>query len=263
MQSHPYLTDVSLMRTWSGEAPAILALHGFTGGGDDFAPLAEHLSRRIIAPDLPGHQQTGRPVDERPFSVASWAGSLREAITRDSVVLGYSMGARVALQLAATAPLGALILISGTPGIQDADARALRRAQDDRLAAHLEEVGLETFLKEWSQKPIIATQGRAPTAVQTILKHVRETRDADGLAKSLRGCGTGSMDPLWSALESVRCPTLLIAGEEDTKFTDIAHEMHTRIPSASLVVFEETGHAPHFEHPARVAHVIADFLETL
>jgi pimeloyl-ACP methyl ester carboxylesterase len=39
--------------------------------------------------------------------------------------------------------------------------------------------------------------------------------------------------------------------------------MQDRMPNASLVVVEETGHAPHFENPARVGGTIAQFLKTL
>ena len=77
--------------------------------------------------------------------------------------MGYSLGARVALQTAVFNPPFALILISGTPGIADVDARRQRREADSKLADRIERMGSVAFLQEWSRTPIIATKASRVT----------------------------------------------------------------------------------------------------
>ncbi len=241
----------------------MLALHGFTGGGQDFAPLAASCSHQMHAPDLPGHRDASFTVCKHALSIPSLATSLN-ALARDNrVVMGYSMGARVALKVASDVPLRGLILISGTPGISDEEQRAKRRVQDHELADHIEAVGLQQFLREWSQKPIIATQRRASEDVRAALSETRISRSAMGLAKALRGYGTGSMAPLWSELPNISCPTLLITGEDDPKFTQIAHQMSVKLPKATHASLSNLGHAPHFEAPQAVGEIITEFLSNL
>jgi pimeloyl-ACP methyl ester carboxylesterase len=85
----------------------LLALHGFTGSGADFAPLAAALGRAVIAPDLPGHGGTSGP----PLGVAACADALALLLTRLSLrrvdLLGYSLGGRTAPPPSGT---------SGSPG---------------------------------------------------------------------------------------------------------------------------------------------------
>ena len=236
-----------------------LALHGFTGGGRDFEPLAAHLpGLRFEAPDLPGHGPGHLPHDG--LSIDSCADTFATRISEGSVLLGYSLGARLALRTALLKAPAALVLVSGTPGIEDPVARRERRAADLALADRIESLGAQAFLKEWARVPIIATQSRASDAVRSLLSSVRQHHQADGLSAVLRGCGTGSMEPLWGILPSLTAPTLLITGEEDMKFRSLAEDMAARLPHAHLETVASCGHAPHFEDPRRVATLIERFL---
>ncbi|HWR98007.1 MAG TPA: alpha/beta fold hydrolase, partial [Candidatus Methanoperedens sp.] len=89
-------------------APALLLLHGFMGSRRDWDPLVALLSRshRCIAVDLPGHGEAGAPADETLWTpggcVAALAAILRAA--GGGAVAGYSLGGRLALQLAVEHP---------------------------------------------------------------------------------------------------------------------------------------------------------------
>jgi 2-succinyl-6-hydroxy-2,4-cyclohexadiene-1-carboxylate synthase len=61
--------------------------------------------------------------------------------------------------------------------------------------------------------------------------------------------GTGAQPSYWDALEEVRIPTLLLAGEEDVKFTRVAERMAEGMPRASLRLIPLAGHAIHLENP--------------
>ena len=73
---------------------------------------------------------------------------------------------------------------------------------------------------------------------------------------SVRHGSTGRMQPLHDRLENCSMPVGLIVGTEDTKFTQIAHELGRALPDASIHTIEESGHATHLEQPALTAEAV-------
>ena len=244
----------------------MLALHGFAGSGADFAPLAEGLTVPLWAPDLPGHGRAACPPPPgcRLERVAVDLGRLADR-SRTRILLGYSMGARHALALALARPerFDALVLVGASPGLEDPEARRARAVWDEAWARLAERQPIEAFNAAWSQLPIIASQARIPASVREAMQARRRRNRPRGLAASLRGAGTGSMTPLWSELERLRLPTLLLVGAEDGRYRDIAERMTARLPRARLALVPEAGHCAHLEQPGSTAALIEDFLGPL
>jgi 2-succinyl-6-hydroxy-2,4-cyclohexadiene-1-carboxylate synthase len=71
----------------------------------------------------------------------------------------------------------------------------------------------------------------------------------EALAACLRGNGTGVQPSFWEDLEGIRIPTLLLAGEEDRKFSEIAGQMASQISGAELRIIPRSGHSIHLENP--------------
>ena len=139
---------------------SILALHGFSGCGTDFASLAEQVGGKWYCPDLPGHG----PDPQLNCSSKATVDCInkvyihhRLAFANPKILLGYSMGARAALLHATYDPRvwDALILISGTPGIEDRTNRENRRIADSELAESIEKLGMEAFIEYWQEMPLI------------------------------------------------------------------------------------------------------------
>ncbi len=147
-----------------GTGEPLLLLHGFTGRGTSWgshvAAFAERF--RAIVVDLPGHGRSGIGEPWR-MTVEQAANDLDEILTRlggaPANVLGYSLGARIALQLAVAHPedVARLVLESPSAGLASAPERILRRAADQALAARLERDGIEAFVDEWERQPIFAS----------------------------------------------------------------------------------------------------------
>lgn len=88
----------------AGGAPLLL-LHGGGVAGWMWDPLREHLDpgRRVIVPDLPGHGGAAdRPYRTHAETVAELAALLRDE--EPATVVGFSLGAQLAVLLAATHP---------------------------------------------------------------------------------------------------------------------------------------------------------------
>lgn len=241
----------------------LVGFHGFTGHPDDFSLLRAHLiPHRWHGPVLFGHERLPPANPALPIW-PSVVASLADTIPRQSVLMGYSMGGRLALSVAtlSASHLRGLVLIGATPGIEDTAARRRRREDDEALAQYILSVPLNEFLTMWSQKPIIASQHRIEAGHKRAMRQRKSMLCAEGLAASLQGVGTGSMPPMWQSLPQL--PTLLITGREDTKFTDIAAQMCEHMPNAQHAIVDGAGHCAHLEKPAQVGALINGFMAAL
>ncbi|MGZ0192709.1 MAG: alpha/beta fold hydrolase, partial [Acidimicrobiales bacterium] len=171
--------------------------------------------------------------------------------------IGYSMGGRVGLHAALAHPdeVERLVLIGATAGIDNADARAQRRTDDELLADRIGTIGVEAFIDEWLQNPLFA--GLTPNQA---LREDRLHNTADGLASSLRLAGTGTQAPLWDRLIEISCPVLLLVGQHDQKFRAIAERMATALPNAELRAIDDAGHSVHLEQPERIVDALIDWM---
>ena len=79
------------------------------------------------------------------------------AVDGSEDLLGYSLGGRVALQLALDHPgrIRRLVLVSSGPGIADPAERERRRQRDERLAQILDEDGISPFTAWWESSPAL------------------------------------------------------------------------------------------------------------
>ena len=77
-----------------------------------------------------------------------------------------------------------------------------------------------------------------------------------GLARALRGLGTGALPSLWERLGELSIPVTLVVGERDSKFGAIAVEMARGMPEAEVVVAPGAGHAVHLEAPEAIARAL-------
>ena len=251
-----------------GTGRPLVLLHGFTGSGavwDEHA-VALGPGRRLIVPDLPGHGQTVAAT-RRDASVESSAEALAQLLQGHRAVpadvLGYSLGARVALRLAVTHPdvVARLILESPSAGIASEPDRADRRRADEALARRLEAEGIEAFVDAWERQPIFRTHSSMPPQRRARVRAIRLASAAEGLAASLRGAGQGSMEPLFARLGGIAAPTLVIAGALDATGLERARLVVDGIPGARLEMVRDAGHTPHDEQPDTFRRLVLDFLE--
>jgi 2-succinyl-6-hydroxy-2,4-cyclohexadiene-1-carboxylate synthase len=252
-----------------GHGVPLLLLHGFLGRGSSWGALASAFARRfrVVVVDLPGHGRSGIPADPGRASVERMADDLATIIDREGAgpahVLGYSLGARVALRLAIAHPriVRRLVLESPSAGIAiEADRRA-RRAADEARAERLERDGIAAFVAEWEREPVFASHARLTPARAARLHAERMRNRPAGLAASLRGSGQGSMEPLHDRLVDVRAPTLVIAGSLDPTGHARAGVVAAGIPGARLEVVAGAGHTPHLEMPVAFRSLALDHLQ--
>ncbi|MBT8396741.1 MAG: 2-succinyl-6-hydroxy-2,4-cyclohexadiene-1-carboxylate synthase [Gemmatimonadetes bacterium] len=254
-----------------GAGEPLLLIHGFTGSGlswgeDLTAGLAQ--AHRVVAVDLPGHGESDISSDPERYRVGEILQDLGEVLDSLSIGsarwLGYSMGGRVALAGAVVTPerVSSLILESASPGLAGEGERKARRRADEALAEGILRGGMEAFVDHWLGLPLFATQGKLPpkTRAETRSRKLQNTPEA--LAACLRGMGTGAQPSYWSALGDITVPVLLLAGEEDRKFTQVAEKMAGELSDVDLRLMPKAGHAIHLENPFAWLAAVRTFKHT-
>jgi 2-succinyl-6-hydroxy-2,4-cyclohexadiene-1-carboxylate synthase len=252
---------------WTGATPALIFLHGFGGTGRDLEAVIDALEaeREVIAPDLMGHGASPCPPPHH-FSMARCAhqvlGIMDGLEGPPPALVGYSMGARVALHLAIQAPerLAALVLVGGHPGIEEAVEREARSQWDQEMAGAARTLGQPAFARHWETLPIIASQQRTPEPWGERLRTRRGQANVEGLARAIEGMGTGAMTPVWGQLDRISVPTLIVAGAEDDRYVQVSADMAQRIPRSERWLVPGCGHAPHLEAPQTFATPLEGFL---
>ncbi len=255
----------------AGSGPALLLLHGFTGSAETWTDHARIFGDAFTTYtiDLIGHGRTDSPADLQHYRMEQCVADVIAILDRldleRTALLGYSMGGRVALHLALTAPerIRALVLESASPGIDDPTERAARVRADEALADSIERDGLEAFVDRWENVPIFASQRQLPSEVWQRQREQRLQNSSVGLANSLRGMGAGAMEPVWARLGDLAMPVFLMVGELDEKYLALGKKMEIALPNARLLIAEDAGHAVHLEAPHLFDRAVSSWLRNV
>ncbi len=207
----------------------------------DFVATADAIGRNAIGQGGAGEGSAGRD-------------------TGRAVYVGYSMGGRLALQLALDDPerVAGLVLVSASPGIADPDARAARARADAGLAAEVERDGVAVFLERWLAQPLFAGLTRDQAGFGARVAEMSVTR----LVHQLTVLGQGAMPPAWDRLAAIAVPVLFVTGALDTKYGDLATEMCACNPEFEHAVLPG-GHAVLLEHPTELAQQVSRFVHEI
>ncbi len=261
------LDDVKYNVITAGGGAPLMLLHGFTGAAaswSDVQPaLASHFE--LIMPDLLGHGRSDAPPDPARYRMDRCVDdliSILDAMGLKRVhLLGYSMGGRVALAAALDHPhrFASVALESASPGLATETERGQRVLSDNELAEFIEHKGIEQFVARWERVPLFSSQQRLPSAVRARLGQQRLANNPIGLANSLRGLGTGVQQPLWDRISGLRMRCLIMAGELDLKFVEIAQRMGAAITGSRLALVADAGHTIHLEQPEEFVRLVVDF----
>lgn len=248
-------------------APLLLCLHGFTGSGRTWRPFARRFGRRfrLVCPDAMGHGRSDAPERRGAYDLWHTAdlleGLLQRLDPRPAHVLGYSMGGRQALHLALRHPerVASLVLEGASPGIEEAEERERRRADDGALASLLRTEGIEAFVRRWESVPLFATQAGLRPDRFAAQRRERLSQRPRGLAASLDGAGAGAQDNLWPRLPEIAAPVLFVAGALDRRYAAVGRRVAGAVHDGRMVEIDGAGHSAHLERPGAFAHAVESF----
>jgi 2-succinyl-6-hydroxy-2,4-cyclohexadiene-1-carboxylate synthase len=230
-------------------APAALFIPGFMQPAGAWAPVAERLDPPTSLLDHHEHSFEGR------LGEIAAAGA-------QAVLVGYSLGGRLALRAALREPrrYAGLVTVGVTAGIEEAAERAARAEADERLASWIEAAPIEDVVAVWERQPLFADQSDALIEQQ---RAGRLAQDPRSLARLLRTAGQGVLDPVWSELLTFELPFLAIAGGRDQGYVSAAKKMADTAPNATAHIVEHAGHAAQLQQPEEIASLVAAFRSNL
>jgi pimeloyl-ACP methyl ester carboxylesterase len=241
--------------------PVLVCLHGITDSGQDFRQLWQSLGRQhtVIAPDLPGHGRTpwsgGRRLELPQFahSVAAVLDALQsEGGGSDRyVLLGHSLGALTAAQVAALRPELVVGLV-----IEEPPRRPIRRrwvrTMHRKWAHHLKSLDPEGLLQAadeptWSP-PVLHAWADSKTELDLQVFDVA-TRWGTSLARLLRAASV---------------PVTIVAGSRQRGSESQDWQLRRLQRACGVgcrVVRLDGGHAPRRDAPEAFATVVREFLD--
>jgi 3-oxoadipate enol-lactonase len=219
-------------------------------------------SYRVITYDVRGSGKTEIPDGEYGISVFTEdAYQLMKAIGVDGAYfLGYSMGGRIALELTLSHPelVKALILANGSVGLTPPTPEALERRQvpveflgrgDIKSAAEI--MTADAFSPDFKSKN---------PAVFRKYMEVKQQSKAEGIARLMRSLSKPIAPP---DLSKVKCPVLIIVGENDILVQPAQGKEAHEIITGSKLVLLPTGHAAAIESPEEFNSAVLEFLAGL
>lgn len=226
-------------------------LHGLLGHPDALASFARSVSDVLGVPArvvlLPGHGESPWGTESRSFEevVAALAARAFPEGAHEELVLGYSLGGRLALGLLAVAPPAAVLAVGAHLGLREPAERLARRRWDLEKASRVRELGIEAFADEWERESIFATQQGLPPERRSEQQRARGRHRPEAIAWAFDVLGTGNMPDLHPRVSAHRERVTLVAGALDARF--VAH-YHAH-PELSVIVIPHAGHNILLERP--------------
>jgi pimeloyl-ACP methyl ester carboxylesterase len=176
---------------------------------------------------------------------------------RRVVVAGLSMGGYVALAVVrqASERIAGLILADTRSGVDSADAAAGRKRMLDLVARG----GARAAAEDLLPKLLGRTSLERRPDVAAFVRRMIEAQSADAISAATRAMMT--RPDSGSLLPSLRMPTLILVGEEDTLTPPSESEhMHAAIAGSTLIRIPEAGHMSNLEDPAAFNAAVREFL---
>lgn len=248
--------------------PTVVMLHGFGGLSTDWQNLIARLSGNYfcVAPDLPGHGKSPLSDTGDKLTLSSVASEVKKLFDRlglkDVILLGYSMGGRIALQYALDYPasLQALILESAHPGLENEHERHMRSSLDSDRATRLRKYGAEDFFEEWYHQPLFDSISEQAHLVSALIE-ARMSQDSDALATVLEQLSPGRQTPMWDRLGDLHIPVKLLSGARDREYNRVSRRMDEVIAHSEWTVIADAGHNCHLEQPLAFGTAVKRFIE--
>lgn len=227
------------MTTW-------VCLHYFGGSGLSWTPLVAMLGAPCIAPDLRGF---GDMAPGGAMRVADYADDVAALLPPDFVLVGHSMGGKIAMAVAARRPAGlrGLVLVAPSPPgpepMDDAARAKLRSAWGEPAAAA-------------DVARTISRHRDGPAFDRVVTDHLRASRDA-----WMAWLDGGSREDLRALAGQVAVPVLVVSGADDASLGPAVQERETlpHLPGATVRTISGSRHLVPLDAPDALASTMQEW----
>jgi pimeloyl-ACP methyl ester carboxylesterase len=197
-------------------------------------------------------------------SLPAMAQAVLRAAPDKFVVIGHSMGGRVALEILRSAPhrVAAMALLdTGYQARPAGDAGEREAAERGQLLELARSSGMRAMGKRWLSGMVHPERLNDATLVEAILAMIERKTWQIFEAQIGALLSRPEAGPL---LATIKCPVLLLCGRQDSWSPLARHEqMAQMISTSKLAVIENSGHMSPMERPADVNAALLTWLEPL
>jgi pimeloyl-ACP methyl ester carboxylesterase len=246
--------------------PALVFVHGFGCDHGDWQLQLEHFEKThdVVACDLRGHGET--PGRAHECSIEHYGGDVAALLNNlelaNSILVGHSMGCRVALEAARLAPerVGGIVLIDGSrlaSGDADAAERGAQAAIDQNgYPAFADTLFRQMFFEHGPRAEAVVARGLRQTQRIGAVLWTRMARwDAAEMDRAFAAVRAPLMVIQTTTRNAALKRTPLKAGDSSPWLDYV----RSKIPGARIEILPGLGHFPQLEAPERVNRLIEEF----
>jgi pimeloyl-ACP methyl ester carboxylesterase len=252
------LRDINLYYEIAGQGDPVVFIHGLGSSARDWEYQVPFFAPRyrVVVFDVRGHGRSDKPTG--PYSVPLFAQDaaalIRALEAAPAHVVGISMGGMIALQLAVDEPalVRSLVVVNSGPEL-------VVRTFRERLMI-LQRFLIVRLLRMRKMGEVLS-QRLFPRPDQAPLRQMFVERWAENDPRAYREAMRALVG--WSVadrLGDIRCPTLVIASDQDYTPVSAKEAYVARMPNARLVVIPDAHHAVTVERPEEFNQALLDFL---
>jgi pimeloyl-ACP methyl ester carboxylesterase/putative sterol carrier protein len=259
------------------DAPPVILLHGLGATNASLLPCIADLAvdHHVIAPDLPGFGESAAPAASYSAAwFAAWLESLQHDLgIRRAVLIGNSLGGRIALEAGLSHPrsVRALALLTPSPAF-----RRLRelvpavRLLRPELASipipmnhRLMVLGIRAMFSQPDRLPGPWYDAAADEGIRVARSRAHRVAFM-ATARQIFLEEAHGRQGFWDRLPGLAPPALFLWGDNDRLVpASFARHVANALPDAPSIVLEDSGHVPQFEHPEQTMQLVRAFLATV
>jgi 2-succinyl-6-hydroxy-2,4-cyclohexadiene-1-carboxylate synthase len=197
----------------------------------------------------------------RHQTLEEWGAGFARSVARQDpspIVVGYSLGGRLALHALLARPEGwrGAIIISAHTGLDDVQQRLNRAIEDVAWARRFEADAWEDVVRDWDARETFAGRHDHPPRLP-------QHYSRPALAGALEAWSLGRQQPLAGRLAAIQCPVLWMVGADDHRFVAEAERAMQYLPRGTMAIAPGTAHRVPWETPEWFHASACDFLSTL
>ncbi len=248
---------IKIHREIYGQGKPIVLIHGWAMHTGIWREFSKQLAKnhQVICVDLPGH---GLSESVKPYDLDKITKALIDVLPdKPFCVLGWSLGATVAMALAGSYPyrVNSLILLAGNPRfVKEDNWSGVKVEMLDSFAENLQLNCQQTLLR------FLALQVNALPNSKGILKQLKQAvKECDVPTQCVLADGLEILKraDLRQVLMGLKCPVNIIQGDKDTLIpVEVSDDVKRIKPECTLTIIKGAGHVPFLSHPSQVIDII-------